>query len=156
MAETAAGCKTAGLVQVREAAAQERVGATEQLVSSVLRYGGLASLLVVASGIVLLLAEGRTGYTETFDLAKLLAYDGSAAVAWPRAIGGVISGALAGQPYALILLGLLLLIATPVVRVVISIFAFLLERDHTYVAITLFVLAVLLLSFFLGAAEGHA
>ena len=44
--------------------------------------------------------------------------------------------------------GLLLLIATPVVRVAVSAFGFMLERDRIYVAITLAVLLILLASLF--------
>jgi uncharacterized membrane protein len=43
-------------------------------------------------------------------------------------------------------LGLLLLVATPVARVAFSILAFALQRDRTYVIITLIVLGVLLYS----------
>jgi len=43
-------------------------------------------------------------------------------------------------------MGLFLLIATPVVRVIFSVFAFLIERDSFYAVVTSIVLAVLLLS----------
>jgi len=55
---------------------------------------------------------------------------------------------------AVIQLGLLILIATPVVRVAASVVAFAVERDRLYVAITLYVLAVILVSFFLGQVAG--
>jgi uncharacterized membrane protein len=42
--------------------------------------------------------------------------------------------------------GLLLLLATPIARVVFSVFAFAQQRDRAYVLITLFVLMVLLYS----------
>jgi uncharacterized membrane protein len=41
----------------------------------------------------------------------------------------------------------LVLIATPIVRVILSVVAFALERDLLYVAVTVVVLAVLLYSF---------
>jgi uncharacterized membrane protein len=44
--------------------------------------------------------------------------------------------------------GLLLLVATPVARVAFSIVAFAMERDRTYVAVTLAVLGILLYSLF--------
>jgi len=47
--------------------------------------------------------------------------------------------------------GLLVLIATPVTRVAVSIVAFIRMRDRRYVVITTVVLALLLLSFFLGS-----
>ena len=51
-----------------------------------------------------------------------------------------------GRPAGLIELGLSILIATPVARVAFSLAAFALERDRTYVWITLGVLLVLLFS----------
>jgi uncharacterized membrane protein len=51
---------------------------------------------------------------------------------------------------SIIQFGLLLLIATPVARVLISAVAFALQRDRTYVLITLAVLGVLLLSLWGG------
>lgn len=50
------------------------------------------------------------------------------------------------HPQALILLGLLILIATPVARVVFSLIAFAIEGDRLYVGFTLTVLAILLYS----------
>ena len=50
------------------------------------------------------------------------------------------------SPEALIQVGLLILIATPVARVIFSLVAFVLERDRAYVAITLAVLAILVYS----------
>jgi uncharacterized membrane protein len=60
-----------------------------------------------------------------------------------RTISGILreAGKLHGR--GLIQLGLLLLIATPVARVLFSVFAFLYEKDWTYVAVTLTVLAIL-------------
>jgi uncharacterized membrane protein len=43
-------------------------------------------------------------------------------------------------------LGLVLLIATPVARVAMSLVAFILQRDRVYVVVTLIVLAVLIFS----------
>jgi uncharacterized membrane protein len=57
-------------------------------------------------------------------------------------------GALARlpMPEKLIEIGLLVLIATPVARVIFSLIAFALERDRMYVIFTLIVLSVLLYS----------
>ena len=50
-------------------------------------------------------------------------------------------------------LGLLLLIATPILRVAVSLVGFALERDRTYAVISAGVLIVLLISFLLGRVE---
>ncbi len=49
-----------------------------------------------------------------------------------------------GDASAIIQLGVLLLIATPIARVIAAVIAFALERDRFYVAISLIVLAVLI------------
>jgi uncharacterized membrane protein len=60
-----------------------------------------------------------------------------------RTVSGVFGGAIHGDPRCLIQFGLLVLIATPILRVAFSVFAFALQRDRLYVTITLLVLAVL-------------
>jgi uncharacterized membrane protein len=56
------------------------------------------------------------------------------------------AGLRALRPLAISQLGLVVLIATPIVRVVTSLVAFALERDRLYVALTGIVLAILLAS----------
>ena len=73
---------------------------------------------------------------------------------FPQTLSQVWAGLLVLHPQAIIALGLLLLIATPIMRVVVSIVAFTLERDRRFVVITMFVLAILLLSNFLPGSIG--
>jgi uncharacterized membrane protein len=61
-------------------------------------------------------------------------------------VPAIIAGALRMEHLAVIQFGLLVLIATPVARVALSVVAFALERDWMYVAITAIVLAILLYS----------
>ena len=63
-----------------------------------------------------------------------------------QSISGSVGYALAGHGRGIIELGLLLLIATPVARVVFSIFAFAVQRDWLYVVVTVIVLGVLIFS----------
>jgi uncharacterized membrane protein len=63
-----------------------------------------------------------------------------------KSVGAIVHGALGMSGRAIIQLGLLLLIATPVARVLFSAIAFALERDYMYVVITLIVLGILLYS----------
>ena len=64
-----------------------------------------------------------------------------------RHFSGVFAGIKTGDPAALIQLAVLLLIATPVARVVFALVAFLIERDKLFVGISSIVLAVLLYGF---------
>jgi len=63
-----------------------------------------------------------------------------------RSLRDVISVAGGMKSVGIIQIGLLLLIATPVARVIFSVFAFLIERDSLYAVVASIVLAVLLLS----------
>lgn len=69
---------------------------------------------------------------------------------FPHTLATVWVGLLTLEPQAIIVLGLMLLIATPVLRVAVSVIAFGLEQDMRYVIITLIVLAILITSFLLG------
>jgi uncharacterized membrane protein len=70
-----------------------------------------------------------------------------------RTIPGIIQSVINGRGRGLIQLGLLLLIATPIVRVFLSIVGFAIERDRMYVVFTVIVLLVLLYSF-IGSGIG--
>jgi len=59
-------------------------------------------------------------------------------------VRGIVRGALEGRGRWITQFALLILIATPIARVALSAFAFAREGDRTYVAICLFVLAMLL------------
>jgi len=69
-----------------------------------------------------------------------------------RTLRGIWAEASAMRGRGWIQMGLLVLIATPVARVVFSVVAFLRQRDWTYVVVTLIVLALLCYSLFGGHA----
>ncbi len=69
-----------------------------------------------------------------------------------RGVSGIAREVVALNARAVVQLGLLLLVATPVARVAFSAFAFAAQRDRAFVLITLFVLAVLAFSLFGGSA----
>jgi uncharacterized membrane protein len=62
----------------------------------------------------------------------------------------LLHGIARGDPSSVIGLGILLLIATPICRVMFAVVAFAVERDRLYVAISLIVLAVLLFGMLRG------
>jgi len=125
----------------------------ELTISYALRGGVLLSAAVILTGIVWFGVTQDTGYAKVLPhhLSDLLAFhQASGPGFFPTSLTGVLMGAIAGRPYAIIGLGMLLLIATPVMRVALSVFFFLGQRDWLYTGITLFVLAVLVLSLFSG------
>ena len=115
----------------------------EQVVGNLLRLGVIVSALVVFAGGVLFLV--RYGEREVKDRREFKEEPEKF-----RKPALIVRAAAGGSSRGLIQLGLLLLIATPVARVVFSAFAFLRQRDYVYVAVTLLVLVVLLYSLFSG------
>ena len=104
----------------------------------------LAATVVLLGGFFYLLRNG-------FNPADYRQFRSPSACCNPVKI--VVSVFTGWHTRAIIQLGLLLLIATPVARVIFSVFAFSMQRDWMYVVITLIVLSVLLYSL-LGAAAG--
>jgi len=119
------------------------------IISLVLKYGVLTSAVILVSGLSLFVAEKPAGLPAS--ISQLI----STNYGRPTLdLGKVFSGAVNGQPIFVIQLGLLVLLATPIARVLASVLIFAVERDKVYVAITLVVLAILLLSLFVvGPAE---
>ena len=65
---------------------------------------------------------------------------------------GILNGIVTFRGRAIIQAGIILLIATPVIRVVFSAIGFILEKDHLYTAITLIVLLIIVASMLSGHA----
>src|SRR5437016_5244359 len=99
--------------------------AVDQVLGSLLRTGVLlAAAVVLAGGIVYLVRHGG-------DPAGYGVFKGEPADL--RSLGPIIGDALAPHGRGIIQLGVLLLIATPIARVIFSVVAFSLQRDRTYV-----------------------
>lgn len=112
--------------------------AIELFLGKMLRNGViLAALVVFAGGVWYLSESGRM-------ISNYKSFRGEPAAL--THVADIVHEAISLQPLGLIQLGLLLLIATPVARVVFSVIGFAMERDWMYVGITLIVLATLLYS----------
>jgi uncharacterized membrane protein len=122
--------------------------AVELIISTLLRAGVIISLLVVVGGLLLSFAHHHEYLNSKSSLTRLT----TPGRAFPRTVGQVLAGVRHLRGEAIIMAGLILLIATPVMRVAVSIFAFLYEKDLVFVVLTSVVLALLILSFFLGGA----
>ena len=128
--------------------AEDRVRRTELIISYTLRLGVVTSVILILLGMCVSFIRHPQYLSSKTELVALTRLGAT----FPQTIGGVVLGLAEFRGQALVVLGLLVLIATPVVRVAISILAFLLQRDHAFVAITTIVFALLLLSFVLGHA----
>jgi len=110
----------------------------ELLISNLLKYGVfLASAVVLVGGILYLIRHGG-------EPADYRVFHGTPSEF--RSLEGVVNAVLLGSRRGIIQLGLLILIATPIVRVAISFLAFLRQRDFVYVVVTLLVLSELIYS----------
>lgn len=121
------------------APAEERV---EQMVGNLLRVGVLiAAAVALVGGIAYMVHHGA------------LVPDHSVFRGQPEMLStltGVITGAFALQPAAIVQLGIVLLIATPVARVLLTLIAFAVQRDGMYVLISAIVLVLLTYSLIVG------
>lgn len=102
----------------------------------VLRGGVYTSASLIFAGVILAAYRGIGAGLEA---------------AAPRTIGAVWNGLLAGDPLGVIAAGLLVLLATPWIRVAISLVLFLHLRDRIYSAICFVLLLLLTAGLFVGA-----
>ncbi len=127
----------------------QKVREVELLISNLLRIGVVASLAIVIFGTAVSFVHHREYLSNSPSLERLT----RPGAAFPYTVPQMWRGLKDFRGQAIVVLGLLLLIATPVLRVAVSILGFVYERDRRYVIITTIVLILLILSFFLGRAE---
>jgi len=111
------------------------------IIGRVLRYG-----VILSGAIIVLGAIGLAATQGSSEASTLLSYPGSIPNNVPTSPAAFFEGLVALSPLSWIEFGVLLLMATPVSRVLVSVFLFGAERDRTYVLITATVLALLLFS----------
>jgi uncharacterized membrane protein YfcA/uncharacterized membrane protein len=106
---------------------------TSSIIGWILQGGVMLSASIILIGLLML-----PFYSNGISVSGLLSF--------PKTFSQIWAGLLVLHPQSIIALGLLLLIATPVLRVAVSIVAFALERDFRFVVITVLVLVILILS----------
>ncbi len=107
----------------------------EMIISKALRAGVVVSGTVIFIGLLIFLLSGNSGYPESV---------------YPSKPSEIIRGLLELKSYAVIMTGIMILIATPVFRVGVSIIVFAVEKDYLYVKITTVVFLILIVSMVLG------
>jgi len=105
----------------------------ELFVSNILRAGVMISGVLIVIGLGLFIATGDSCYPN-----------GEASLDW------IIYGDPFFSPSHILFLGFLTLVITPLLRVAASVLAYGAEKDWTYVAITGFVLIILVIGMVLG------
>jgi len=113
------------------------------IIGWVLRLGVFISMLVVFVGGVVYLCRHGNETADYHSFKSLPAF---------VQIPGIGNGILNFRGRAIIQMGIILLIATPIVRVIFSAIGFVLEKDYLYIGITMLVLAII----FFSMLSGHA
>jgi uncharacterized membrane protein len=108
------------------------------ILGNVLRTGVLTAAAVVCLGGVLYLVRHGTA------APNYASFQGEPSDL--RFVRGIVADVFSGSSRGVIQLGLLLLIATPVMRVALALIGFARQRDRIYVAVSLIVLLLLLYS----------
>lgn len=116
----------------------------QSLLGHVLRAGTIVSITIVFFGGVIYL--NRHGHS----IADYKVFHGTPA--FIHEASGLFEGIMQLRGQAIIQTGIILLIATPVLRVIFSAIGFVLEKDYLYVGISLLVLLIILAS----TLSGHA
>lgn len=118
----------------------------ERSVSTILRAGVvLSGAVVLAGGVYFLVRHGN-------ELLHFQTFMGQPEI--DRVPHEIVIAAVHLRARSVIQLGALLLIATPIVRVGVSLVDFAFERDWTYVAITAIVFVLLMYGLMSGIAAG--
>ena len=116
--------------------------AIEQFIGRILQVGVfIAAAVTLAGGVLLLAKQGGT-------VPAFAPFRGQPE--YLTSVDGIIRAVREQRSDALVQLGILLLIAVPIVRVACTLVAFLLQRDKVYVAITMLVLGLLMYGLFFG------
>ena len=114
-----------------------------KILGIVLRSGVILSGAIIATGTALFLANHSLDDTSAY-----LAYNPGLIPHgnFPASLTSIGSGLASFDPSSIIQLGFLVLLATPVTRVALSLFLFAAEKDRKFVYLTATVLAILLFS----------
>ena len=125
------------------------MSAIEIRISRVLRAGVAISLALIVAGTVVSFLR-HPDYVDSTRALERLTEPGTA----PSTIGAVVEGLRGGRGQAVVMVGLFVLILTPIARVTMSLALFLRERDRAFSVLTAAVLGLILLSILLGRVSG--
>ncbi|HSP17716.1 MAG TPA: DUF1634 domain-containing protein [Thermoanaerobaculia bacterium] len=115
-------------------------------IATLLRTGVVLSIAIIAGGMIVTFAH----HPEYFSSRPALGQLTSPGAHFPNTLTEVVAGVARGRGQAIMMAGLLVLIATPVARVAMSVVIFIIERDRLFIVITAAVFAILMISFAVG------
>ena len=118
----------------------------EMLISRLLRVGVIASVALIVTGTVVTFFQ----HPDYLDSSAVLDSAVGPGATFPHELAALRDSIRQMRGEAIVTVGLLVLVATPVLRVAVSVIAFVQQRDRTYALITFAVLCLLFLSLVLG------
>jgi uncharacterized membrane protein len=110
----------------------------EKIMGNLLRYGVILSAIIVIIGAVIYLFQHGNALPNYNEFAGEPKGITEVKKVWKTAFDG--------RGRSIIQLGLLVLIATPIARIIFSIIGYIFEKDYLYIIITIIVLSVILFS----------
>ena len=114
----------------------------QAVIGWILRIGvALSMAVVVVGGAIYIYRHGHS--TPDFRSFKKMPY-------FINSTEGILQGVIHLRGQTIIQLGIMILIATPILRVVFSVIGFLIEKDYLYTFISALVLLIILVSMFFG------
>ncbi|QIK59693.1 DUF1634 domain-containing protein [Dysgonomonas sp. HDW5A] len=119
----------------------------EQYIGKLLRYGVMLSCAITLFGGVIYLFQHKGVMVDYSPVPTGMAFG---VEDYLRELNTIFPRMLDFDGAAIIQFGVLVLIATPIIRVAFSAFSFLIEKDYLYVVITLIVLSIILANMLLG------
>jgi uncharacterized membrane protein len=126
--------------------------AVERAAARLLRWGTIASIVLVLGGLTMFLVRNADRLGDPDMLAAVRSPDH----AFPKSVVEIARGVAALDGMAIILLGVMTLIFTPILRVITSGLAFLRSGDRAFAAFALVVLVLLAIAFAAGGLREMA
>lgn len=127
---------------------EEKTRKVEIAISLVLRLGVIVSVIVIAAGLGVMFYH----HSDYASLSGHVSYKTltSRSTVFPHTFNEMKRSLAHGDGRGIVVIGVFLLILTPILRVAVGALSFFYEKDIPMALITLFVLAVLIGSFFLA------
>lgn len=131
-----------------DARMETKVRNVELAISLVLRIGVIVSVVVITVGLGIMFAHhpqwvSITGHSSYKKLT-------TSTTSFPHSFSSLGRAISRGEGRGIVVLGVLILILTPVMRVAVGVLSFIYEQDPAMTFVTLYVLVVLVGSFFLA------
>jgi uncharacterized membrane protein len=125
-----------------------RARRVEIIISNLLRIGVAISMVLIIVGTIVTFVQHPKYFFALTEQVSLV----SEQAKFPHSLRELAGGLRSFEGEAIVMLGLFVLIATPVMRVAVSVLAFIYQQDRLYTLITATVLLLLALSVVLGKA----